>query len=114
MTLSSGFVLAQFLALRSVSELAQPTTVYVLSVAMALFSTVLPVWLTAEAVQRIGVKTVSIIGSVGPVCTIALGAIFLHEPVTVLQLCGAALVLAGVLLVTLAPRQAVRPPEVLE
>jgi len=64
-------------------------------------------------VHRMGAKSVSIFGSVGPVFTIALGYIFLGEPVTMRQLFGAALVLAGVLVVTLKP-QPVRPPEVLE
>lgn len=103
MTLSSGFVLAQFLLLRPLSALAQPTPVYALSIAMALLSTVFPIWLTAEAVHRLGAKTVSIFGSVGPVFTIALGYVFLREPITLLQLAGAALVLPGVLLVTLRP-----------
>jgi len=54
MTLSSAFVLAQFALLKPLSALAQPTRIYVLTVAMALCSTVLPVWLTAEAVHRMG------------------------------------------------------------
>jgi drug/metabolite transporter (DMT)-like permease len=115
MSLSSAFVLAQFLSTRPLTALAQPGSVYALVVAMALFATVLPVWLTAEGIHRMGAKAVSIFGSVGPVLTIAFGAVFLGEPVTLRQLAGAALILAGVLLVTLKPgRREPRPPEVLE
>jgi drug/metabolite transporter (DMT)-like permease len=39
---------------------------------------------------------------VGPLATIALGAIFLDEPITWYQLVGAALVLTGVLAISLA------------
>jgi drug/metabolite transporter (DMT)-like permease len=103
MSLSSGFVIAHFIAVKPLSALAQPTHIYELSLAMAVFSTVLPIWLTAEAIHRMGAKPVSIIGSVGPVATIAMGSVFLREPVTALQLAGAGLVLAGVLTVTLKP-----------
>jgi drug/metabolite transporter (DMT)-like permease len=42
-----------------------------------------------------------LVGSLGPVFTIGLGAMILGEPIHALQLMGAALVLAGVLLVTI-------------
>ena len=50
---------------------------------------------------RIGASHASIIASVGPVATIFLGAWFLAEPVTALQLAGAGLVMAGVLAISL-------------
>jgi drug/metabolite transporter (DMT)-like permease len=62
---------------------------------------VLPIVLTSEAIRRIGASHASIVGSVGPVATIFLGAIFLAEPITAVQLGGAALVLAGVLAISL-------------
>jgi len=66
-------------------------------------STVLPTWLIAEAVRRLGANTASLIGSLGPVFTIGLGAMILGEAVHWIQLAGAALVLGGVMLVTLKP-----------
>jgi drug/metabolite transporter (DMT)-like permease len=42
-----------------------------------------------------------VIGSVGPIATIFLGFAFLDEPITLVQLFGAALVMAGVLAATL-------------
>ena len=103
MLASSVFVFAQFALTRSVEALAVPPSIYALSLAMAVFSTVVPTWLIAEAVRRLGANTSSLIGSLGPVFTIGLGAMILAEPVTWIQLAGAALVLAGVTLVTLKP-----------
>ena len=57
-------------------------------------------WLIAESIRRMGANSASLVGSLGPVFTIGLGAAILGEPVHALQLVGAALVLAGVLLVT--------------
>ena len=64
----------------------------------------LPTWLIAEAIHRIGANTSSLIGSLGPMFTIALGIAFLGEPMHPIQLVGAVLVLAGIMLVTLQPR----------
>ena len=63
----------------------------------------LPTWLIAEAIRRIGANASSLVGSLGPVFTIGLGALILGEPVHAIQLVGAALVLVGVMLVTLRP-----------
>ena len=38
-----------------------------------------PVFLTAEALRRVGANTVAIVGALGPVSTIALGWIGLEE-----------------------------------
>jgi drug/metabolite transporter (DMT)-like permease len=105
MLISSGFVVAQFLAMRPLAALAAPLSIQFLSLAMAICSTVLPTLLIAEAIKRIGANRTSLIGSMGPVFTIALGYWILAEPVHWIQLVGAALVLAGVTLVTLRPRE---------
>ena len=79
----------------------QPAPVYGLAILMAVASTVLPIVLTSEGIRRIGVSHASVLGSVGPVATIFLGFLFLGEEITAIQLAGAALVLAGVLSLTL-------------
>ncbi len=96
-------------ATRDPALLRVPPSIHALSLAMAVVSTVLPVWLIAESIQRIGANTSSLIGSLGPVFTIALGAAILGEPMHWVQLAGAALVLAGVMLVTLRPDDAGGP-----
>jgi len=109
MLASTAFVLAQFLLTRPVAALAVPASIHAISLAMAVVSKVLPTWLIAESIHRIGANTSSLIGSLGPVFTIALGVAILGEPMHWIQLAGAALVLAGVMLVTLRPDDAGRP-----
>jgi drug/metabolite transporter (DMT)-like permease len=100
---STAFVLAQFALSRPLAALDVPGSIHALSLAMAVFSTVLPTWLVAEAIRRIGANGTSLVGSLGPVFTIGMGAVILGEPLHAVQLLGAALVLAGVLLVTRRP-----------
>jgi drug/metabolite transporter (DMT)-like permease len=90
--------IGQFLLMRPVAALAQPSSVYALAVAMALFSTVLPVWLVSEAIRRLGAGPVALTGSLGPVATLLLAGLLLDEVIGGAQLTGAALVIAGVLI----------------
>jgi drug/metabolite transporter (DMT)-like permease len=101
MLISAGFVFAQFVVTRPLSLLAAPLRLQMLSLAMALLSTVLPTLLIAEAIRRMGADRTSLVGSLGPVFTIVLGYWILGEPMHGIQLVGAALVLAGVTLVSL-------------
>jgi drug/metabolite transporter (DMT)-like permease len=89
-------VCLQFALLRPLASLAQPAPVLWLSLINAVLCTVLPVFATMMAVARIGAGSVALAGMVGPVSTIALGCVFLGEPVSGSQLAGTALVLAGV------------------
>ena len=54
-----------------------------------------------EALKRIGANQVALFGALGPVTTLFFGWMGLDEVMTPVQLAGAALVLAGVVLVTL-------------
>lgn len=101
---SSSFVLAHFFATRGVSQLVVAHEVYWLIAVMAVFSTVLPLWLMAEGLKRIGANQVSLVACIGPLSTILLAHFFLSEPVTGIQLIGAALVLGGVMIISLKPR----------
>lgn len=103
-SVASLLCILQFLLLRPLSALELPPQVYGLAIAMALGCTVLPVFVTSEALRRIGANQVAIIGAAGPVATIFLGWLGLEESMSVLQVAGAALVLAGVLLVTIKPK----------
>lgn len=93
--------LVQFFALEGAAALDLPAQVWVYAIIMALFSTVLPVFLQSEALKRIGPNRFALIGAIGPVTTAAAGALGLEEVFTALQAAGAALVIAGVLLVSL-------------
>jgi drug/metabolite transporter (DMT)-like permease len=92
----------------------QPWQVYMHAGGMALVSTILPIFMTSKAIQMIGAAKVSMIGAVGPVATIFFGWLFLSEDVTALQIVGAALVLAGVILVARKPAPKETPQEAAE
>ncbi len=93
--------LLQFIVTHPLSALNLSVHVYELSIAMAIFSTVLPVFLLSYAIHRIGSSSSSLIGSVGPVATIFMAYIFLNEAVSSLQIAGTVLVMAGVLTISL-------------
>lgn len=88
-----------FLVSQPFSALVQPVPVYLYAAAMALFSTVLPVFWQSAAVRQIGAARTVLIGTLGPILTIFFGWLLLAEPLSFAQLAGAGLVLAGVLLV---------------
>jgi len=94
------FVLGHFAATHPLHALVVPPRVYLDGLALALLSTVLPIWLQAEAIRRIGAGTASLVGTLGPVITIFLGWWILDEAMSPSQLAGAGLVIAGVLLVS--------------
>ncbi|WP_291989475.1 DMT family transporter [Candidatus Accumulibacter sp. ACC007] len=88
------------LVTQPLSALLQPAPVYAYAAAMALFSTVLPVFLQSAAIRRIGATQSVMIGTLGPMLTIAFAWLLLGEPLSLIQLAGAGLVLAGVWLVS--------------
>lgn len=92
--------LLQFAVTRPPSALDLPWRVYGLSMAMALFSTVLPVFLLSYAIRHIGSGRASLVGSVGPVSTLYMAYVFLGEPLSLQQIAGSMLVLAGVLVIS--------------
>jgi len=105
MVVASAASLLQFGLMRPLSALDLPLRVYGLSLAMAVFSTVLPVFMLSFAIRRIGPGSASLIGSVGPVSTIFMAYAVLHESISLLQIAGSSLVLAGVLMISLSSRK---------
>ena len=97
-------ILVQFAVLRPVASLpAQPWQVHGLALAMALFSTVLPIWLSTQALRRIGASRTAIVSSAGPIVTMFLAWMVLGESVSLSMLVGAALVILGVRLIATRP-----------
>jgi drug/metabolite transporter (DMT)-like permease len=91
----------QFFALEPTSALQLPPSIWIYSIILATFSTVLPLFLQAEALRRIGATEFGLIGALGPVSVAVTSAIGLDEPFTWVQAVGGALVIVGVLLVSL-------------
>ena len=76
-----------------------PMPVYGLAIGMAVFVTVIPTFLIAEGIKRVGSGNASIIASIGPIFTIILSTTILHETISVEQIMGTLLVLTGVFLI---------------
>lgn len=101
MLVASMATLVQYGLTHPVGLIFQQTRkVYELGVAMAVFSTVLPVFMLSAGIQIIGAGRVSLVGSIGPVSTLFMAQFFLGEAITFIQLAGSSLVLAGVLSVS--------------
>jgi len=96
MCVSTLAVFVQFIVLNPLGALRQPVPVYWLSLVNGLLCTVLPVFATMLAVERIGAGSTSMASMVGPVSTIVLAYVFLGESFSAWQLAGTALVLVGV------------------
>ncbi len=103
---ASFFVLLHFALTHELAALRVAHEVYWISLVMAVFATVLPMWLVAEGLKRIGASRSALIACIGPVSTLILSYLVLAEPITAVQVAGAALVLVGVGLVTIKPKTA--------
>ena len=91
----------QFFVMESRESLQLPGAVWGYAIILATVSTVLPLFLQAEALNRIGANHFALIGALGPVSVAVTSALGLDEPFTWVQALGGALVIFGVLLVSL-------------
>lgn len=73
-----------------------PSEVYVIGILMAVVSTVIPSYLVSYTIKIIGAPNFSILGSLGPVFTIALAWFVLDETFTIVQVVGAIVVIGGI------------------
>ncbi|WP_068472770.1 DMT family transporter [Saccharicrinis aurantiacus] len=73
-----------------------PAEIYQLSAIMAVVCTIIPSLLLAEAIRILGSSNVAVLGSVGPISTIVLAVIFLDEKITIYQILGTVIVIAGI------------------
>ena len=105
MAVATAPALVQFFVLEQpASALVLPASVWTYSIILATVSTVLPLFLQAEALKRIGATEFALVGAVSPVSVAVMSALGLGEPFGPRQMAGAALVIAGVLLVSLKRR----------
>lgn len=101
MIVSTVPAVVQFLFLESGASLELPAAVWWYAILLATVCTVLPVFLVAEALRRIGANHFALIGGLGPVTTVLADFGLLGGALTALQMLGGALVIFGVLLVSL-------------
>lgn len=96
-TASSLMVLGHYLLTGDFALLGQlPPAVWLNAGLMALFSTVLPIWWVALAIQRMGATQTAAVGNLGPVLTVLASWALLSEEISVYQIAGLALVMFGV------------------
>jgi drug/metabolite transporter (DMT)-like permease len=100
MLFSSAATLVHFVLAQSMSAFIQPLPVYGWGLAMALFSTIVPVFALSGAIRRIGAGQASLFGMVGPILTIGFGWWLLGESISIEQMVGATLVVMGILIVS--------------
>lgn len=95
-TVACLLCIVQFLLLRPLGAAVVASEVIWLSLLNASLCTVMPVLLVMMAIERIGASLASQAGMVGPMATIALGALLLDEPFTLWVAAGTALVITGI------------------
>ncbi len=106
MTASSTAILTHFLISKDISALAQPLPVHGYAALMAVVATVLPSYLMAEGIRRIGAATSSLTATIGPIITAGLAVVVLGEDFTRYHLAGLILVVGGVLWMSVAALRA--------
>lgn len=101
MAVATAATFLHYLVARPWDELLhQPWPIYALAAGMAVFSTVIPVFMQSAAIKVIGAGRASMIGMIGPLATILLGWTLLDETISGWQLGGAGIVILGVLLLS--------------
>ena len=67
---------------------------------LAIFPTILAVSLYFNGLKKVNAHSASIVGLIEPLSAIILSVLILHEQISILEIIGGALILAGVSLVT--------------
>jgi drug/metabolite transporter (DMT)-like permease len=98
--MSSAVTLLHFVGTHPFSAFVQPLPVYGWGLAMAIISTVVPVFAQSAAIRRLGAGRSSMFTMVGPLLTIGFGWWLLNEQISLAQMIGAALVVLGILIVS--------------
>jgi drug/metabolite transporter (DMT)-like permease len=99
MAFASTAVLLHFFITSNASLLNLSTGTYVYGFLMAIFATVLPSYMVAEGIKRIGSGNTAIVGSVGPVSTLILAYFLLGESFSIEQIIGTIMILIGVYII---------------
>ncbi len=100
MIVSCVCVVVHYLIFEQTSLFGYHKNVYLLGLGMAFLSTVIPSYLVSWTIKKIGAPDFSILGSIGPISTIALASIFLDEKITLLQVIGTVIVISGIIIIS--------------
>lgn len=94
---AAGIFIHYFVSGRTIHHIDADLLWY--GVALAILATVIPTFLMANGVKKIGSSNAAIISSIGPVSTILQAHFILGEKITAAQVTGTVLVIIGVLLI---------------
>lgn len=104
MSFSSIFVLIYYGVFFGYAEMTVTPLAWLWIVLLAIFSTVIPSFMIAQAIAEIGPAQTGVIGTLGPMVTIVLAVFMLNEPFTLYHALGIALVIGGVILLARGDR----------
>ncbi|MGE4499789.1 MAG: DMT family transporter [Hydrogenovibrio sp.] len=96
MSISSLFVLVYFGILHDFMSIEISSEAWFWLFMLAIFSTVVPSYMIAESIHKIGPAKTGIIGALGPVMTMGFAVWLLGEPFTLFHFTGLILVVIGV------------------
>ncbi|MGR8921129.1 MAG: EamA family transporter, partial [Gammaproteobacteria bacterium] len=104
---AAGALVLHFAATGSVDDLALGTRAWILLVTMTVITNVVPLFMIAESIRRIGAQRAAIVSSIGPPATIAGAVLILGESMAPVQVLGAGLIVVGIVVLEVR-RAAVR------
>lgn len=108
MIVSAMPAIVQFCVLESPAALELPAALWGIAAVLAVACTALPVLLVAEALKRIGANHFALIGALGPVTTVFADLALLGGKLSAAQMVGGALVISGVLLISVKSQSPTR------
>lgn len=99
------FTIQSSLADGVVAALTLPSRIYVIGLAIAFFSTLIPSFLVNIAIDKIGSQATSVLAMVGPITTIVAAILLLGEPFGWVDALGTAVTISGIGLYTWLDRK---------
>ncbi len=99
MAFASTGVLLHFALTSKTSLIHLSPLTYLYGFLMAIFATVLPSYMVAEGIKRIGSGNSAIVSSIGPVSTLILAYFMLGETFSIEQIIGTIMILIGVYII---------------
>lgn len=100
MVVSTVCVVIHYLVTHDIDLFSFPKEVYFLGILMAVLSTIIPSFMVSKSIKIIGSSNFSIIASIGPISTIVLAYVFLHETLSINQVFGTTIVICGIWIVS--------------
>jgi drug/metabolite transporter (DMT)-like permease len=103
--------MAENVIMGDISEvLTLPPRIWILGIALAFFSTLLPSFMVNLAISKVGPQATSAVGMIAPISTILLAIFILGEPFGVLDGAGTLITVGGIALYTYFDKRAISAP----